>query len=125
MQQAVKNGFPVAIITGGASESVRTRFNGLGITDVYLKTMYKLDAFHDFLAKYSLDPAHVMYMGDDLPDYEVMSKVGFPVSPADAAEEIIRISKYVSPRSGGDGCVRDVVEQVLRAQGLWFKTSDH
>lgn len=119
IQVAVKLEIPVGIISGGYSESVRERFKRLGVTDVYLKSHNKLDDFTDFIYKYGLSPDDVLYMGDDIPDYEVMSIVGLPTCPANAAEEIKAISKYISGKDGGDGCVRDVVEQVLRAQGKW------
>ncbi len=115
-----EHSFNTAIITGGYSESVKTRFNAMGITDVYIKSIDKLDDFEDFIYKYGLKPEEVLYMGDDIPDYYVMKKVGLPVCPADAAEEIKSISAYISDKNGGDGCVRDVIEQVLRAQGKWF-----
>jgi 3-deoxy-D-manno-octulosonate 8-phosphate phosphatase (KDO 8-P phosphatase) len=121
LQYAVKRGFPIAIITGGASETVKTRFLNLGITDVYMKSSNKIIDFKDFLAKHNLKPEQILYMGDDLPDYEIMSVVGAPVCPADAVEEIKSISKYVSHKTGGEGCVRDVIEQTLRVQGQWLK----
>ena len=125
LQYAVnKMGFLCGIITGGYSESVRKRFNGLGITDVYLKSINKFDDFEDFIYKYNLKPEQVVYMGDDLPDYEVMKVVGIPTCPADAAEEIKTISVYISDKKGGDGCVRDIIEQVLRAQGKWVKVGN-
>lgn len=120
VQLAIKKGFPVAIITGGFSEAITHRFQGLGVTDIYMKSSCKMDHFKDYLAKYSLDPADVLYMGDDIPDYEVMQFTGIPVCPADAAEEIKALSLYVSHIKGGDGCVRDVIEQVLRAHNLWL-----
>ncbi len=120
LQLAVKLGYPVAIITGGTSESVKIRFNGLGVTDVYLGSYDKLDKFEDFYSKYTLKPEEILYMGDDIPDYQVMEVVGLPTCPADAAEDIKVVSKYISDKVGGDGCVRDVIEQVLRAQGKWL-----
>lgn len=120
VQLAVKKGFPIAIITGGYSEAIQHRFRGLGVTDIYMKSSCKMDDYNDFLAKYQLSPDDVMYMGDDIPDYEVMRKTGIPVCPADAAEEIKALSLYVSHIRGGDGCVRDVVEQVLRSKNLWL-----
>ena len=123
VQLAVKKGFPIAIITGGFSEAIRARFQGLGVTDIYMKSSCKMDDYNDFIAKYSLDPSNVMYMGDDIPDFEVMKKTGIPVCPADAAEEIKMISAYISHTKGGDGCVRDVIEQVLRVQNLWMDSS--
>jgi len=115
-----KHSFVAAIITGGNSESVKTRFQSLGLTDIYLKSPNKLDDFEDFISKYDFKPSQVLYMGDDIPDYEVMTKVGIPTCPSDASEEIKSISVYISDKKGGEGCVRDVIEQVLRAQGKWF-----
>jgi 3-deoxy-D-manno-octulosonate 8-phosphate phosphatase (KDO 8-P phosphatase) len=121
LYHAVNNqSFIVAIITGGYSESVKLRFQAMGLTDVYIKSNNKLDDFEDFISKYNLEPSEVLYMGDDIPDYEVMKTVGIPTCPADAAEEIKSISVYISDKRGGEGCVRDVIEQVLRAQGKWF-----
>jgi len=120
LQLAVKKGFPIAIITGGNSEAILHRFRGLGITDIYMKSLIKIEDYNDFLAKYSLKAENVMYMGDDIPDYEVMKYTGIPVCPADAAEEIKALSLYISNIKGGDGCVRDVIEQVLRAQNKWL-----
>jgi len=119
MQYAVKQGYIIAIITGGKTEAVRLRFQGLGITDVYLGSSDKYPDFLDFIYKYTLEPANILYMGDDLPDYEVMSKVGLATCPADAVPEIKAISKYISDKNGGEGCARDVIEQVLRSQGKW------
>lgn len=119
-QYAVRKGYPIGIITGGNSESVRTRFKRLGITDIYLNSRNKMKDFKDFILKYDITPENVLYMGDDLPDYEVMKIVGFPASPSDAVEEIKLISKYISDKPGGKGCVRDVLEQVLRLHGRWM-----
>jgi 3-deoxy-D-manno-octulosonate 8-phosphate phosphatase (KDO 8-P phosphatase) len=85
-----------------------------------MKSANKIAAFDTFLAKYQLLPADILYMGDDLPDFEVMKKSGFPACPADAAEEIRHLSFYTSHRNGGEGCVRDVIEQVLRLHGKWM-----
>ncbi len=120
LQYAVKRGYPIAIISGGNTESVGLRFRGLGITDIYLSSFYKLEDFNDFIFKYDLKPEEVLYMGDDLPDYEVMTKVGVPCCPADAVEEIKSVAHYISPCKGGAGCVRDVIEQVLRLHGRWM-----
>ncbi len=120
LQYAVKRGYPIAIITGGNTESVGLRFRGLGITDIYLGSSYKLEDFNDFIFKYDLKPEEVLYMGDDLPDYEVMTKVGVPCCPTDAVEEIKSVAHYISPHKGGCGCARDVIEQVLRLHGRWM-----
>lgn len=121
MQLAVKVGLRIAIITGGYDESVRFRYERLGVQDIYLKSSVKLKAWDDFLQKYGLHSDEVLYMGDDVPDYEVMQRAGCPCCPADACEEIKNISIYISQREGGKGCGRDVIEQVLKAQGLWMK----
>lgn len=120
LQLAVKCGLKVAIITGGRSEAVRARYMGLGITDVFQGVSVKLTCYEDWLVANELKPEEVLYMGDDIPDYEVMSRVGLPACPADADPEIRQISHYISPQCGGMGCVRDVIEQVLKAQGFWM-----
>jgi 3-deoxy-D-manno-octulosonate 8-phosphate phosphatase (KDO 8-P phosphatase) len=120
VQHAVKMGYPIAIITGGFSKMVKKRFTSLGVKDIYMKSANKSQVFDGFLAKYQLQPSEILYMGDDLPDYEVMKKSGFPSCPADAAEEIKEISLYISFKNGGEGCVRDIIEQVLRVQGKWM-----
>ncbi len=123
LKTAIKKGFIIGIITGGSSESVKKKFNMLGITDVYLSSINKLDDFKDFYLKYNLKPETILYMGDDIPDFEVLSKAGIATCPSDAVEEIQNISHYISDKSAGAGCVRDVIEQVMRAQSKWFKTS--
>lgn len=120
VQLAIKKGFPIAIITGGFSEGIRIRFEGLGVKDIYMKSCNKTNDFNDFISKYTIEPETVLYMGDDLPDYEVMKKVGVPVCPSDAAEEIKALSQYIATAKGGEGCVREVIEQVLRAQEKWM-----
>lgn len=120
LQLAVKHGFPIAIITGGNTQSVRLRFEGLGITDIYMGSAHKLPFFEEFLKKHNLNAEDVMYMGDDIPDFPVMQSCGFPVCPADAVPEIQDISIYSSHKDGGEGCVRDIVEQVMKAQGKWM-----
>lgn len=120
LQLAVKMGLHVAIITGGCSEAVRKRYEGLGITDIYMKAAVKTNEFSHLLEKYKLLPEEVLYMGDDIPDYEVMRICGLSCCPADAAPEIKAISVYVSHRNGGYGCGRDVIEQVLKAQKKWM-----
>ena len=121
LQLAVKSGLKVAIITGAKVESVRKRYQVLGIQDVYLGCSRKIDTYQQFLDKYGLKDDEVMYMGDDIPDYEVLQLCGLPCCPADAAQEIKEICTYVSPLSGGYGCARDVIEQILAAQGKWMQ----
>lgn len=119
LQAAVKAGYKVAIISGGRSESVKTRLNGLGVMDVYIGADNKKEKFDEVVSMYDLKPENILYMGDDLPDFEVMKISGVPTCPADAAREIKAISVYVSDKKGGDGCVRDVIEQVMMLHGKW------
>ena len=120
LQLAVKKGYRIIIISGGSCEAVRRRFTLLGLKDIYLSCSNKMEVFEKVIAEHDIDPAHVLYMGDDIPDYEVMHKVGVPACPADAVEEIKAISRYVSSRKGGEGCVRDVIEQVLKVHDNWL-----
>jgi 3-deoxy-D-manno-octulosonate 8-phosphate phosphatase (KDO 8-P phosphatase) len=121
MQLAVKQGIVLGIITGGDTSSVRQRFENLGFQHVYLKARYKMNEFRDFLQKTGLSPEEICYVGDDIPDYEVMQAVGLPACPADAAPEIKAISKYISHKNGGQGVGRDIIEQTLKAQGKWMQ----
>lgn len=119
LQLAVKKGYKIAIISGGKSESVRKRLNGLGIFDVYLGSDNKIETYQEFIHTYEVNPDEILYMGDDVPDYDVMKRIGVPTCPKDSSQEIIDISIYVSHKNGGRGCVRDVIEQVMRVQGKW------
>lgn len=120
LRLAQMSGLHIAIITGARPEAIRRRYELLGIEDIFLSCAVKMETYEKLKAKYSLEDEEVLYMGDDIPDYEIMSRVGCPVCPADAAPEIKDISVYVSHIKGGYGCGRDVVEQVLRAQGKWM-----
>ena len=120
LQLAVKMGLRVAIITGARVESVRVRYEGLGIEDIFIGASVKMETYEFLLRKYGITDVEVLYMGDDIPDYEVMARAGCACCPKDAAPEIKEISDYVSHLSGGMGCARDVIEQVLRAQGKWM-----
>jgi len=117
---AIRIGYPICVITGGKTIEVIKRCEKIGILDVYTGTLKKLPSLYEFLEKYSLSADEVMYMGDDLPDYPAMKAVGVPVCPMDASPEIKAISHYISDKNGGEGCVRDVLEQVMRAQGKWL-----
>lgn len=121
IQLAVKMGLHIAILSGAQTESVRRRYEGLGVPDIFLKAAVKIKVYDDFLAKYRLSNENVIFVGDDIPDYEVLSRCGCPCCPADAAPEIKEICTYVSHKKGGYGCGRDIIEQVLRAQGKWMK----
>lgn len=117
---AARKGYRMAIISGGTSDSVKHRFKTLGINDIYLGISNKLAVFKQYVQENGLDPQHILYMGDDIPDYEVMREVGLSACPADAAEEIKQVATYISPFKGGEGCVRDVMEQVMKIHGNWF-----
>ncbi len=120
LRLAQMSGLHVAIITGAHPETIRRRYELLGIEDVFLSCSVKIETYEVLKDKYGLDDAEVLFMGDDIPDFEIMQRVGCPVCPADAAPEIKQISIYISQIKGGYGCVRDVVEQVLKAQGKWM-----
>ncbi len=121
VQYAIKKGFLIAIITGGTYEGVRTRFENLGVKDIYLNSKNKSADFDDFVKKNNLNTDNILYMGDDIPDLKIMKNLEISTCPSDAAVEIKSVSKYISNYDGGKGCVRDVIEQVLRAQGKWIK----
>ena len=119
---AIRKGYIIAVISGGGAPGVRERLEKLGVRpeDIYLKVANKTEALAEIEQRYSLDKEAIMYMGDDIPDYEVMQIAGLPACPADAAPEIKQIARYISPFSGGQGCGRDIIEQILRAQGKWM-----
>lgn len=119
LKTAISNGYTVVIISGGTNEGVRLRLNGLGVTDVFLGVQNKKELLSSYLHERNLDRDHVLFMGDDIPDLMVMQHVGLPCCPQDAVPEIKEICTYVSHKNGGKGCVRDVIEQVLKVQGNW------
>lgn len=123
IQLAVKQGLRIVILTGGTTQSVQIRYERLGVTDIFMGCSVKIKVYNDFLDKYDLKDRDILYMGDDIPDYEVMSRCGCPCCPADACPDIKSISKYISNYRGGYGCARDVIEQVLRAQGKWLDSA--
>ena len=120
MQYALRKGYLIAILSGGSGDSIRSRMKMLGVEDVYLGSHRKKEIFEDFLKDKQLLPEQVLYVGDDIPDYDVMRLAGVSACPADAAEEMKAVADYISHKNGGCGCVRDVIEQVLRLQGQWF-----
>jgi len=124
MQLAVRNGIRMAIITGGRSPEVKERLQGLGITDIYLGASSKMESYEDLKMCYDLKDDEILYMGDDLPDYDIMKLVALAAAPQDAAPEIKAVADYVSPINGGRGCVRDVLEQLLKIQGKWARSED-
>lgn len=119
IQLAMKLGLRIAIMTGAKTQAVCRRYEGLGVEDVYIGCAVKIKTYEEFLVKYNLTDDEVMYMGDDIPDLEIMRRVGCPVCPQDACPEVKSTSCYVSHLRGGYGCGRDVIEQTLRAQDKW------
>jgi len=124
MQYAIKKGYRIAILSGGRSEVITKRFESLNVKDVFLGVCDKVTTYNEYVAKNNLTPEEILYMGDDIPDYPVMKKVGIPVCPANACEEIKAISLYISNYLGGEGCARDIIEQVMKVQGKWFNQED-
>jgi len=121
MQLAAKNGFLLGIITGGESAAIRMRFDALGFNYIYSKAKNKITDLHDFIQKTGLSLDEICYVGDDIPDYEIMKTVGLPACPADAVPEIKEISRYISSKEGGTGVGRDIIEQVMKVQGKWMQ----
>lgn len=121
MKAAIESGYNVCIISGGSNEGVRVRLRNLGLTDIYLAAPDKVETFKEYTDVYGIQPEQVLYMGDDIPDYHVMQLVGLPTCPQDASPEIKEISAYISHKNGGTGCVRDVIEQVMKVQGKWME----
>ena len=118
---AIREGLKVCIISGGRGRMLENRLQMLGVTRYYLNCMDKVTAIREFAADYGVDLETLIYMGDDIPDLECMRLVGVPVCPADAAMEVVEASRYISEYNGGHGAVRDIVEQVMRAKGVWAK----
>lgn len=119
MKTALQKGYKICIITGGTNEGVKDRLKGLGITDIYMGAHHKQDPLEEYLDIYNIDPNTVLYMGDDMPDIPPMQMVALATSPQNAVAEVKAISDYVSHKNGGDGCVRDIIEQVLKVRGDW------
>jgi 3-deoxy-D-manno-octulosonate 8-phosphate phosphatase, YrbI family len=125
LHYAMQTGYRVAIISGGNSETMRMRFQTFPTMEIFLKVSDKIEVFNQYLAKHNITAEEVLYMGDDIPDYQVMQMAGIKCCPADAVEEIKAMVDYISHRPGGNGCVRDVIEQTLKAQGKWFGKDAH
>jgi 3-deoxy-D-manno-octulosonate 8-phosphate phosphatase (KDO 8-P phosphatase) len=120
LQLAAKKGYPIGIISGSNSKEYQRRLKLLGITEIYLNSRSKLEHYNSFKKKFRLNDSEILFMGDDIPDYEVMKIAGVPVCPSDADSEIKQVASYISDKKGGEGCVRDVVEQVLRLHNNWM-----
>ena len=119
LKQALNKGYNICAISGGTNEGVRKRLNHLGITTVYLGAHLKTRPFNEYIKTFNINPENVLYMGDDIPDVPVMKSVGLATCPQDAVAEVKLISNYISHKNGGKGCVRDVIEQVLKVQNNW------
>lgn len=120
IQYAVKKGYIIALISGATSQSIDNRMKALGVKQIYTGCANKMETYRKFLSINNLDESQVLYMGDDIPDFEIMQHCGVATCPADAAMEIKEIADYISIHNGGHGCVRDVIEQTLRLHGNWF-----
>jgi 3-deoxy-D-manno-octulosonate 8-phosphate phosphatase (KDO 8-P phosphatase) len=120
IQLALKKGLRIVVISGGISESMEIRCRSLGIKDAFLGVVDKTVTFHQYVKEHKLNATEILYMGDDIPDYPVMKLAGIAACPVDAAEEIKSISAYISPFGGGKGCVRDIIEQLLKVQEKWM-----
>lgn len=119
LQLAVKKGYKIVIFSGSNSDEVKDRLTKLGVQDVFMNIKDKDAAIADYMVRNSLKPLQVLSMGDDIPDLEMLQATGLPCCPADAVNEIKQVSKYISPLKGGEGCVRDVIEKVLKLRGDW------
>ena len=119
MQLAIKKGYGISVITGGTSTAVAKRLQGLGITDVFISVKDKVEILHGLIEKNKLRNEEIAFIGDDIPDFDAMQLVGMPCCPSDAVPEIKQISKYISPFEGGKGCVRDILEKILKLNGDW------
>ncbi|MEM8999591.1 MAG: HAD-IIIA family hydrolase [Bacteroidota bacterium] len=119
LKTALQKGYHICVISGGTNEGVRNRLKGLGVTDIYLGAHLKQEPLEEYLDINDIKPENVLYMGDDLPDIPPMQIVALATCPQNAVAEVKAICDYVSHKNGGDGCVRDIIEQVLKVQGDW------
>jgi 3-deoxy-D-manno-octulosonate 8-phosphate phosphatase (KDO 8-P phosphatase) len=125
VQHARKEGYRIVITTGGKSDGVRESFGRLRVAEYFDSVHDKSAKLDELIATTSLDPARTAYMGDDLPDLRVMQRVALPCCPADAAEEIKAVSRFISAKPGGHGCVRDLLEQAMKVHGRWLTEGAH
>jgi 3-deoxy-D-manno-octulosonate 8-phosphate phosphatase (KDO 8-P phosphatase) len=125
LQHAVKQGYNIAIISGGNSKGMYHRFHGLGISEIYLGQKSKMEAFEKVLSDFGVRAEEVAYIGDDMPDYPVLKLAGLPCCPADAAADILEICQYISPIKGGKGVARNLLEKTMKIQGTWWNEDTH
>lgn len=123
IQLAIKKGYRIVIISGGNNLAMKNLLHRSGVQDIFINTHDKLNCYLEYAKANNIKDENVVYMGDDLPDYFIMKTVGLAVCPYDAANEIKDICKYISPKNGGEGCVRDIIEQVMKVQGKWEITN--
>jgi 3-deoxy-D-manno-octulosonate 8-phosphate phosphatase (KDO 8-P phosphatase) len=116
---AARKGYRIVIISGGQNQAVKNVLARNGVTDIFIKIHDKIGCYNEYLKAHHLNDEEVLFMGDDLPDHEIMSRTGVAACPNDAVAEIKAICQYISPKNGGEGCVRDIIEQVLKVQGKW------
>ncbi|RYY68839.1 MAG: HAD-IIIA family hydrolase [Chitinophagaceae bacterium] len=119
LQLAIKKGYKIVVISGGNSDAVRLRLEKLGVKDVFMSVLNKTEVLQQYMQQHAVQKSEVLYMGDDMPDIRVMQMAGLPCCPADAVAEIRDISAYISPIKGGEGCVRDIIEKVLKLNAHW------
>jgi 3-deoxy-D-manno-octulosonate 8-phosphate phosphatase (KDO 8-P phosphatase) len=124
LQLAIKKGYRILVISGGTSDAVAGRLHKLGITDIFMNVHDKRSVLLQYMSDHNLKRNQVLFMGDDIPDYMAMLEVGLPCAPADAAPEIKKVSVYISHKEGGKGCVREVIEKVLKLNGHWELKTD-
>lgn len=124
LKTALNHGYGIAIITGGTNQGVKDRLQALGIRDIFLGAHDKDRVLEEYLEDYDIDPKHCLYMGDDLPDLTAMKRCHLATCPQDAVPEIKAQVDYISHLAGGKGCVRDVIEQVLKVNGHWNHDSE-
>jgi 3-deoxy-D-manno-octulosonate 8-phosphate phosphatase (KDO 8-P phosphatase) len=119
VKTALQKGYRICVISGGSNEGVRERLRGLGVTDIYLGAGYKDDILREYMLDYGIAPGEILFMGDDIPDIPAMRMVGMVACPQNAVPEVKAISHYISHLNGGEGCVRDIIQQVMKVQGHW------
>lgn len=128
VRMATLNGYHVGIITGGRSGSIRQRFLSCGVPteDIYLGSRDKINDFRDFCKRHGLNEGELVYIGDDIPDIETIVAAGIGAAPSDAVQEVLDAADWVSSRPGGKGCVREILETIMKSQGRWvFKTDEY
>ncbi len=119
VKTAIDRGYRICVISGGSNEGVRQRLQGLGVTDIYLGAGHKEDRLREYMLDYGITPGEILYMGDDIPDIPAMRMVGMVSCPQNAVPEVKALSHYISHLNGGEGCVRDIIQQVMKVQGKW------